>query len=527
LRRTYLVVGLLFLSAAALLAQSGARIRGATIEGAVTRSGTGEPLRDVLVTATGVSGTRTAVTDEKGRFLLTGLAPGAYKLEASAALFVRARKGRLNLAPDERLGVDVQLTPTAVITGHIYDLNQRPLPSVRVEALRYQYRDGAQVLVLAGAAHSDDRGEYRIYDLQPDAYYVRAMPSPASSQFALAPVYYPGTLVSQDGVLIKASPATESNAIDIRLGDNRTFQVRLTIAVANVAGASFSAVRVDRSVPESIVLQSQSLGGGVYQLSYFTPGAYEIFARIQNRLSAAQVSILTGRMAVNVGDQDVDAGMLTLRPAVPMKGRFIASEPFPSPLNPAAVQVDLHPVAGSPSFFSTGSRDPDGAITRDGAFTIPAVANGRYRIEVSGLPGNVYLTSARYGGFEAIDAGIDFDGTASGPLDLYLGGPSSVGAIEGTVRSQDGQPAGNSVVVIVPAANRRHNPAAFQTAIADQAGLFSVRGLLPGEYTVLAWDDIEAGVYRNPEFLKDYEHRGVKATVDRGGRSVVDIRLIP
>jgi Carboxypeptidase regulatory-like domain len=527
LRTTLAGVGLLFLSGTVLFAQSGAAVKGGTIEGVVTRSGTGEPLHDVLVTATGVSGQKRAVTDEKGRFLLADLASGAYSLEASAMLFVRARKNGLNVAPDQRLGVDVQLTPTAVIAGRVYDQNQHPLAAVRVEALRYQYRDGTQVLVLAGTGHSDDRGEYRVYNLQPGAYYVRAVPSPASPQSALAPVYYPGALDAQDGILIKTAPGTESNAIDIRLGDNRTFRVRLAIAAPNAVGASFSAIRVDRSVPESIVLQQQSLGSGVYQLSPLAPGSYEIFARVQSRLSASQIGILTGRTAVNIGDQDVDAGTLAVRLAEPLKGRFIVSEPLSSPLDPARIQVDVHPMAGLPSFFSTGSRDPGGAISRDGAVTIPDVANGRFRIEVSGLPDNVYLISARHGGTEAIDGGINFDGTASGALDLYLGGPASVGTIEGTVRNQDGRPVGSSVVVIVPAPNRRHNPAAFRTEVTDQVGAFSVRGLLPGEYTVLAWDDVEASVYENPESLKDVEHRGVRATVERGTRNVVDVRVIP
>ena len=164
-------------------------------------------------------------------------------------------------------------------------------------------------------------------------------------------------------------------------------------------------------------------------------------------------------------------------------------------------------------------------MTKGGAFTIPNVANGRFRIEVSGLPANVYLTSARYGGAEVIDGGIDVDGNPQGALDLYLGGAGSVGAIEGVVRSRSGQPADNSVVVIAPAPNRRENPAAFRTEIADQVGSFSVRGLLPGEYTVLAWEEVEAGAYQNPEFLRHFESRGVKATVDGGSRNVVDVRV--
>ena len=54
-----------------------------------------------------------------------------------------------------------------------------------------------------------------------------------------------------------------------------------------------------------------------------------------------------------------------------------------------------------------------------------------------------------------------------------------------------------------------------------------MRGLLPGEYRVLAWEDVEAGAYQNPDFLKQYENRGVKTTVEHGSRNVVDVRVIP
>lgn len=115
-------------------------------------------------------------------------------------------------------------------------------------------------------------------------------------------------------------------------------------------------------------------------------------------------------------------------------------------------------------------------LRQDGTFTIPDVADGRFRIGVTGLPASVYLTSARYGGMEVIDSGIDIDRGVQGSLELYLGGPGSVGAIEGVVKTREDQPAGNSIVMIVPAPNRRQNPAAFRTVITDQLGSFSVLG---------------------------------------------------
>jgi protocatechuate 3,4-dioxygenase beta subunit len=523
--------GLLLAYATALCAQQSAKLKPATIDGMVTRLGTGEPLRDVRVTVTGASETRNVTTDAKGRFLIAELAPGTYSLDASATLFVRARKSKLTLSPDEHLrDVNLQLTPAAVIAGRIYDQDRRPLPSVRVEALHYQYRDGARVLVLAGTGHSDDRGDYRIYDLQPDAYYIRATPSPTSPQAALAPVYYPGMVDPQDGVPITAAPGTESSAVDIPLGEYKTFSVQLEIAVASpfgAPGATFGVVRRDRSASEPNLVQSESLGNGVYRISSLTPGAYDIFARVPVRTAASEFSIQTGRISVDIADQDVQAGILAVRQGGSLTGQLLASDPLSVALDPSSIEVELRPMGGSPSILGTSSRNPGGAMTKSGAFTIPNVANDRFRIQVSGLPANVYLTSGRYRGAEVIDSGIDVDGSPQRPLELYLGGASSVGTIEGVVRSRNDQPADSILVVIAPAPDRRENPAAFRTAVTNQSGSFSVRGLLPGEYTVLAWEEGEAGPYQNPEYLKDFESRGVKATVEGGRSRVVDVRVIP
>jgi hypothetical protein len=165
-------------------------------------------------------------------------------------------------------------------------------------------------------------------------------------------------------------------------------------------------------------------------------------------------------------------------------------------------------------------------VAANGAFTIPNVANGRFRIEVSGLPENAYVTSIRYAGSDVIDSGIDLDGNPQGSLEVYLGGPGSVGTIEGSVKAENGQPVDNSVVVLVPAPGRRGNPDAFRTASTDQRGYFSVRGLLPGEYMAVLAEDLEAGAYQNPEVLREVENRGlgVKTSVDGGGRQVVEIR---
>src|SRR5262245_34302065 len=89
------------------------KVKPATVEGMVTKVGTGEPVPEVRVTATPETGSTTgaaaknASTDEKGHFIIEGLQPGTYSVTATRTLFVRARRNTaaltLNLAADQHI----------------------------------------------------------------------------------------------------------------------------------------------------------------------------------------------------------------------------------------------------------------------------------------------------------------------------------------------------------------------------------------------------------------------------------------
>ncbi len=86
-----------------------------------------------------------------------------------------------------------------------------------------------------------------------------------------------------------------TGAIDIPFGGNRTFSVRLKIALSGSLGqSSYLCCRTpDRNVPEVMAFQTKSLGDGVYRLSPFTSGAYEIFAQVRG---AAPLKALVNRV---------------------------------------------------------------------------------------------------------------------------------------------------------------------------------------------------------------------------------------
>lgn len=51
-------------------------------------------------------------------------------------------------------------------------------------------------------------------------------------------------------------------------------------------------------------------------------------------------------------------------------------------------------------------------------------------------------------------------------------------------------------------------------------------GLSPGQYTVLAFEELQEDVHQ-PEFLKSYGDRGEKVELKEGSRSTVILKVIP
>ena len=60
----------------------------------------------------------------------------------------------------------------------------------------------------------------------------------------------------------------------------------------------------------------------------------------------------------------------------------------------------------------------------------------------------------------------------------------------------------------------------------DQRGHFTIHGLNPGHYTVLAFEDLEED-YHEPDFLKSYEGRGQSVEIKEGEQKTVQLKIIP
>lgn len=160
----------------------------ATISGSVLVDGSGTPVRRARVTLTGteIRGGRSVVTDEMGRFSFAALPAGRFTMTASKPGFVNAsygakRAGRpgtpIQVAEGQQLErMVINLPRGGVITGRVVDEHGDPAAGTPVRAFRYVMQTGERVLESAGQDETDDRGVYRIYELQPGEYVVNAVP---------------------------------------------------------------------------------------------------------------------------------------------------------------------------------------------------------------------------------------------------------------------------------------------------------------------------------------------------------------
>ena len=313
----------------------------ASVSGTVVVAGTGQPARRARVTlnATEGGGSRTATTDEEGRYAFDQLAAGRYNVSASKSGHVgvtygQARPGRpgtpIQLTEGQKFAANLQLPRGSVITGTVVDEYGEATAGTQVRVLRYAMQGGRRTLQQSGNGTTDDRGIYRVYGLQPGDYIVSAVPRNAGPSVDVArlqtelaavreriaavapnaadvralatragmlqsqlpqaeeqatgyaPVYFPGTV-----------SATQAGTIALNLGEERAsvdFQlVRVSLAhiegtVVNSTGQAIDNVLLTLtdaapSVPGAITMGTRADADGRFRLANVPPGSYRLTAR--------------------------------------------------------------------------------------------------------------------------------------------------------------------------------------------------------------------------------------------------------
>ena len=156
----------------------------AALSGRVLRGDTGAVVKRAMVRLAGQDTRvrRTAQTDDNGRYQFTALQAGRYTVTVSKAGFITLAYGQkhprqpalpIQVDAGRRLrDVNVALPRGSVITGQVVDEDGEPMARAMVQMLRYVYRQGLRQIEPAGTDQTDDRGQYRVFDLEPGEYFV-------------------------------------------------------------------------------------------------------------------------------------------------------------------------------------------------------------------------------------------------------------------------------------------------------------------------------------------------------------------
>jgi protocatechuate 3,4-dioxygenase beta subunit len=514
----------------------------AIVEGVVVRQGAMTPIQGVVVSFKPVEGSaKTGTSSAEGKFTINGLSPGPYTVSLSRTGFVRPRHAagpvNLNLSAGEHLkDITLQLVATSAITGRVYDENGQPKERVGVVPIRPHYEYGRQVMSPcysesgARSGMTDETGAYRIYGLAPGDYYVAVADGACASQ------YFPDVSDPADAMRLKVQAGSETAAIDFHLKKRTLYTARFKLVLpsslsTNAPLTNTQIIRRSRNGIETTEYLNLGRNIGVVGDTLTTPalppGSYEL-------IYDAYLGVQIGHASFDLVNRDIDGGVIVVRPNTAISGQIRAAGALPAGWTFNRARVLLRPLDGRDRLMTTTIGNLSTAAA-DGTFLLAFAANadgsrpgtiaeGRYQIELGGLAPEMFLASARYAGRDVLSDGLLIDGAPPSPLELTV---DMGGSVNGMVRNAKNDIVADSQVVLIPAQNHRSNLVLFKSVFTDQYGRFSIRGVAPGDYTVLAWEDVEPGAWLNSDFLKTYDSLGTRVSVIGTSSSAVTVRVIP
>jgi len=539
----------------------------ASIEGVVLSSQTGEMLSRAeveLKPAEGSSG-NIIVTSADGTFAFRNVPPGRYKLSATRPGYVAMEhKPIIAIGPGQRItNIRFSLIQTGAIYGRIIDGAGLPLANAVVRALKTSYVDGHRTLKTEQTAVTNDLGEYRLFWLAPGAYFVSALPYGTAEHVgvlttgvdprreslgsvgtgsrgvpgvegmrvsmmtslilnktagALDPnkayvaTYFPGTTDQDRASVIDVRPGATAGSVDLTVSPIDRHHIRGIIingitrqpapqAQLRQARASAQEVCATRAIdPENCSFSYIDFDKGTFDL-HVTPGSYILYA-MQNDLAAQTL--------IEVRDADVENIVLALQPGITLTGLVVP------PI--AGVNVRLSPGPPVPG------RDPlAGSTVLDGSFSVRGLTPGQYSVTVSGLKGS-YVRSITAGGADVLNRGVRVTGQSDPPIQIELAVDTAT--IEGRILNAQGEPAIGVTVALTPDIARRNRADLYRNVETDASGYYKLNDVAPGEYKLFAWEDVEPGAWRNPDFMRLYEERGQRFRVNEGSVQRIEATVI-
>jgi hypothetical protein len=545
---------LFFLIASMLLPQAPA-VPAAQVAGAVTGivvvSGTTQGIPDADIQITAGNQKWDAVSDVNGRFTLNNVPAGRHTLNIQADGYYAAVTGNSPTGPLVSMPVTVgQSTPSvtvsmirgAVISGKVLDSSGRPLIAAEVAALTVTPGKPVAMdnLDFVATRTTDDRGEYRLFWLPPGEYFVGAVPRPSVSPGARAgsvvvvntkPTFFPST-----------ADVTTANKVTVKAGDDIR-GIDVSARPDGEAQQKISSIRVSGQVTNALYPSAAAgqlliapKGGGAtgtpqvgnvllngptvpFDIPALPPGSYDLYIRVGDpRGTPGRGGVVSawGHAPLELTDRDVDGVQLTLHASVEVSG-VLQIDGKAAPAG-GAMKIALLPTGTLdrlPSYTGVTDRAPSPGP--DGAFSIPAVPNGNFTVNVNGMPAGFYVSDVRQSDTSIFARGLDVGASTPRPIEVFV--RSDGGTVEGVVKTAE-----PATVGLIPDDRQMMRLARYVSTSAD--GKFSIQGVRPGAYKVFAIPGGANGPQTIPSRLPKIEDKGSAITVKASATTTTNVSVI-
>jgi protocatechuate 3,4-dioxygenase beta subunit len=443
----------------------------------------------------------------------------------------------LELADAQTLDkLDVTLPRAGVVTGRVLDEFGEPLTGARVQPLRYRYVAGQRRLTpFAIGDTTDDIGQFRLHGLTPGDYFISAQMSTglmfgqSDDRVGYGTTYFPGTAVQSEAQRVRVAVGQE------------TAQINITMATSRVATISGSAVSsTGKPISRGILMLMSNVGGanmmttgaplkpdGSFLFSNIAPGDYRL--QVQYVPNQDEIMIIgpgssgteSGSVSLTVTGSDITGVSIVTSPGATAAGRIVFEGAAKPPGSPAALNVSAMPAEFGVMMMGGGAV----RVRDDWTFEATGLSERR-RFRVNTPTPGWYLKSVTHDGTDITDTGIDLrEGQQVAGIEITLSQRTT--DVSGTVQDSRARPIADYVVVaFTPDSSKwgfmsRH----VRMVRPNQDGRYSIKGLPPDDYQVIALEYLEPGEEGDPEQLEKWKASATRVTLADGEPKVLPLQL--
>jgi hypothetical protein len=452
----------------------------ARLIGRVVDSVTGQPVVDVPVLLQcswldGRWGRLEGTTDANGQFTIATPA-GQCTLALNVARGFGAEGPGLRLyefAPGETVETVRRLERYPVarpLEGRLLDDRGEPVSGVRVIIRSDTLRAGTRQWTARSPVQTDAAGAFRLPFVGPGSWEV-VVPALGLTRLVEVPR--------------SASAPPSPEPIVIRGARVATFQVSGRVETPPGTARRFGAIYLDRGDSPSTnpltIAETAVADSGTFAFPNVPAGSYRIridtSPTMPGGLRNAPTEIWWGITPVVVTG-DVNGVRVIARPGPKLRAEVRLDDQALAPNQGVLLGID-----------AAGGRFVPLVQTVDGYLIAPGLFPERYRIRFTGIPTGYRIKSVTAGGRDVTQEGVDL---RDGPIDdMIITLTKQLTEVKGVVRDAQDRPDGEAAVLAFPT-NRRlwtetgQAPAFIGNAHVSQKGNYSVKGLPPGEYFVVA-----------------------------------------